>query len=231
MSTTVCFNKRIDKRTEYLILGFIRGIQSLLQNQIIPIPIYEICMNFYPTLPRWITYNTELFDVSPNGLIIKGKNDENCSGYTVYPAFDGKNGDYSKGFNQGIHYFSVRYNNNKNSSNTICFRGIGFLTKDRLISHIDKVTPKFRNAYWDPCSHWDPQQIITVKLNCIEWTITYYSDLKQIYHGDIEKNETYYYAAETCASSDYCNFEIVSTPQQIYKMKTDESTKNEPIRF
>ena len=79
-------SKTEDPRIEYLIFGYIRQIQQLINYQIIPTPIIELCLNYYPILPKWLTYNTDKFIVSNDGLTIKGKHDGefDCRAYTQY---------------------------------------------------------------------------------------------------------------------------------------------------
>ena len=91
-------------RYEYLVYGYTREMESKFRLYMnIDEGIIDIIYQFYPQLLRFDYYNKEKFDVSSDGLIVKGTQIVKCSAYIVYAESP-----KGQGFNRGIHYWSVK---------------------------------------------------------------------------------------------------------------------------
>ena len=112
---------------------------------------------------------------------------------------------FKYGLNKGIHLWSVRaLPISRWSSNAVrhCFASIGVSTeKDtKIINEFkhDGTSTKHWNetgfySFYQGCSKWADNETITVKLNCNDWTVTYFNDKKQIQKDQIEPNQYYYF--------------------------------------
>ena len=64
-------------------------------------------------------------------------------------------------------------------------------------------------SYHRACSRWNQtNEIITIKLNCNDWTVTHYDNKREVKHEDIEPNKAYYFGL-FCHVNYYCrNFSL-----------------------
>ena len=54
------------------------------------------------------------------------------------------------------------------------------------------------NYQFEGNHHWDDQQMITMKLNCNEWNVTWFRDNKQVQKEEITPNQSYYFTLFFC---------------------------------
>ena len=205
------------QRFEYLVYGYTRITEKecdLYMNIETGIP--AIIYAFYPKLLRFDLYDKNRFDVSDDGLSIKGKR-LGCDGYVSY--IESPEG---KGFNAGVHYLSVK---NVRDEHVHCFKNVGVMAKrDRSITNEAKgwgnwtqtaaLTDKTLSFYgtfshYGGKSRWKYGDIVTVKLDCDEWKVTYYHDHKRVQMDQIKPNKSYHFVINCCENPRYSHFEIV----------------------
>ena len=128
-----------------------------------------------------------MFNIWSNFTIIQGLG--SCSSYFIYFG-------NVKGYNKGIHYFSVR------KCNAACYKGIGVT---RVCS---KELIQGKNCdYWDTNGEkiyyhdkWQNKMIMTVKLDCDKRKVTFYQDNVFVDTKDITPKVKYYFAICICAN-------------------------------
>ena len=57
-----------------------------------------------------------------------------------------------------------------------------------------------QHKHYRECSKWRRNQVITIKLNCNEWSATYYEGHKEITKHPTPANKSYYFAMLCCSS-------------------------------
>ena len=205
---------------EYLVYGFTRNVEAqheLFMN--VDHGIYKMIHEFYPKLLRFKDYDIEKFQVTDNGTIIKALSYE-CYSATVYAESFG-----DEGFNKGVQYWSVKNikdtGRKEFTADTMgdgyCFHSIGVRSeKGSLIktgSWWTNEECESQSFFKGHCPKWGLNEIITVKLDCNQWTVTYYNkEGNQLQHDSIEKDLSYYFCIQLCKGMTYTHFEIVETP-------------------
>ena len=184
-------------RFKKLIFGFTRLAEkecSLSMN--VEAGIIEMIYTYYPKIYPFEFYDEEMFYVNDDGTELKGQDDKECRSCSVYAA--SPNG---KGFNSGVHYWSLQNilkqldfddNEDEYAGDHYCVHSIGIRSKkyESDLTNIsgawirDADTKYEYHSYieGDDNGHWYYQQIYTIKLDCNEWTVTYFksnSILKQ----------------------------------------------------
>ena len=136
-------------------------------------------------------------------------------------------GQYSDtGFDKGVHVWSVQFMASTTWSTTAgCFASIGVTTEKN-----DELINKWNHAGWrgGPKEHWvdtgyysyykgngkwKKEDVISVKLDCNNWTVTYYNDKDEIQKDKIEEDKSYYFAILSCGIARYGHFEVVESPR------------------
>eukprot|EP01084_Bolivina_argentea_P313416 542760_1 len=197
-------NKKNFEKYEKLTYGFIRNIQLE-----IPLDICKCILCFCPTLPTFVLFDDDYFEISPNGLIIRGK-EQTCKALLIYISSWTLNG-----YTEGIHYLSIMNHNEYNS----CYHSIGI--KDEINEEWihEEIYNDFHTDYHNTnasylsntASNWNGLTIVTIKLNCNNWTVEYYQNGKYIQQDTIKPNKSYHFAISICGSKDSI-YEIVDNP-------------------
>ena len=201
-----------------LISGYIREKEKewiLYMN--IPDGIGQIIHKLYPLLMfKFGDLKKNLFTLNEDRTILKQnvnkyQDEDDCNGYLVYAdlgQFD------SIGFIEGIHSWSI-----KAISGCVdaCFCSVGVTTmkNDKLInewshdgeSHVDWIEEGC-NSWFEP-HKWPKDVTVTMKLDCNDWTVTYYQDKKQVAKENVEPNKPYFLALLSCGV--YGHFSIVES--------------------
>ena len=222
-------SKTIKKETDngkkdwriFLVNGYIHKIEfeyKLFME--IPIEIFTLIYNFYPKLRIFEIYSSDKFEVFGKGHEIRGKGSpSDCGGYLIYPSCDYLS---NKGYKKGIYYFSMKAHNVLS-----CYHAIG-VKSERNSKWINKSSRKFHNggninSYLQRTGKypWRSGQTMTLKLDLINYKVTYYleSNIKPFQTDNIEPNYEYFMAFQLCQRKEN-HFEIVETPEIIWKKTT-----------
>ena len=144
--------------------------------------------------------------------------------YALCILWIGENNDI--GFNEGIHTWSVKYvaaNNDKYDRRAICYHSIGVTNKKyehlltKCTSHGRKgvwiTGEKAGNSFYDGSGKWEHNTVITVKLDCNDWSVTYYKDGKKMqFEGGFIEEGFYYFVLVCCGASYRGHMEVVENP-------------------
>ena len=210
-----------DTFCELLVSGFTRESEKECRlYMIIDRGIYEIICSFYPRLLRFAYFNDTKFKVSEDGLNVKGHSKNDCMSYTVYAeSNDGK------GFRSGTHFWSIQFLRTTSATEgSTCYHSIGVRTKSDSDDGIDESGDHWKGSengsyYKGHGGHWNPGEVMTVKLNCDDWTVVYYKGIKQVQSDNIVSNESYHFCLQLCAEKNWTDFEIVETPRTVLMLK------------
>ena len=185
--------------------------------------IRELLHSFYPCLFRFDYFDETKFNVSEEGWNIKEKQSfkDDCSSYSVYA--ESMNG---KGFNAGTHCWSIKFlmPENKEREEEVssgCYHSIG-VKADRNEDDIVKTGNHWRHcrhgttgnhkSYYDGYAHWELNEVMTVKLDCDDWTAVYYKGKDQVQRDEIAPNQSYHFCVQLCTALDWTHLQIVGTP-------------------
>ena len=185
--------------------------------------IGKIMYEFYPLLVfRFGDCKQDSLAVTEDGMIVEGADhsDFDCNGRFVYADL----GQYSEaGLNKGVHYWSVKAIFDK--SKTSCFASIGVTTEknDNLINNWSHdgdemhywVKDKGYNSHEHLGGKWMKNQLITLRLDCDEWNVTYYDGTQEVKKEDIEPNQSYHFALMVCCRKVFTQYQVVETPREL----------------
>ena len=219
---------------ELLMSGYIKEMEKELElYMIIPAGIARIMIIFYPALLyKFGDFNKGQFLLNDEKTILKGLQhwEGTCNGHLVYADL----GQYNDiGLNKGVHLWSIECCAAVVSG---CFLSIGVTTEknDKLINEwknpqnsfdlyadslaLDTSIPGHLHwfdqgfySYWKGYGHWNQGEVMTIKLNCDDWNVTYYKDGTQVKYDEIEVNKFYYFALLCCDNDAYTHLKIVET--------------------
>ena len=213
-----------------LISGYIREIEEefeLFTN--IPTELGKIINDLYPVLIfKFGDHNKKIFKLNEDASILEGNdppsyyfsNMADCSGYFLYADL----GQYNdSGLNKGVHSWSIKSLLTSDWFSG-CYASIGVTTEKN-----DKLIEKW-NSFDGNNTHWInegynshiqrtssiPSKVtITIKLDCNNWTVTYYKDLEEFKKARIEPQQSYYFAMLCCGISENTKLQIVETPNDL----------------
>ena len=212
---------------ELLIYGYLRKKEKELTLYMnIPTGIAQIMHKLYPLLLfRFGDFRKGVFEVDDDGLILKGGDPKqaedgiiDCGGHFVYADLGQFN---NSGLNKGVHLWSIKLANMGG-----CFASIGVTTEknDEIINEfchdgggssdywMGEKNEEF-NSWYDGCRKgWTQNEVITVKLDCNNWMVTYYKDEKEIMKDEIECDRSYYFALMCCNKSWWTLFQVAKSP-------------------
>ena len=202
---------------ELLIKGYARENEKRLDLFMnIPDEFVQMIINAYPLLLFRIgEFDKNVFNVTNEGTILKGRN-FSCRPWVVYADL----GRYSDtGFNEGVHLWSVKsLVGNKVSGTAICMLSIGVTTQknEDILKGTEAgggwVTRNGCNSFYKGYGKWKANDTVTVKLDCNNWTVTYYNDSRQFNQETIDANKCYYFAMFCCGWSSFTHLQVVDNP-------------------
>ena len=226
---------RSGTRLELLLSGYIREKENefdLYMN--VPDGIDKIMHELYPLLMfKFGDCNPDGIKLNEDRTILIGNNPKTnqCNGHVVYADL----GEYNDiGLNKGIHFWSIKSIRSKKGYHTFsgCYASIGVTTEknDEIIKHWDWRGPKkHRNKFTDrkhfvhtgygshcqKCYGFSHDVIVTTKLDCNDWSVTYYKDKEQYKKENIPSNQYYYLAMLCCGKSVFTNLQVVETDDEL----------------
>eukprot|EP01084_Bolivina_argentea_P144435 253404_1 len=192
---------------DYLITGYLRN-SEINCNVFMPPDVIKIIYKFYARLLQITLYDHLKFKISRNGTKISGcfqnGGSANHNPRHVYSMLCAQSfkGDIKR---KGIYFWSVQ-NNTINSVGEF-IRNIGVTTdSDITYSKYNDNTRSYGRfaSYYDgnlEKKKWKQSEIMTVKLNYKNWSVTYYNDINQVKYNKIKKRKTYYFALQLSAWS------------------------------
>ena len=200
---------------DLLICGYLRETEDeyeLYMN--IPTGIAKIICDLYPLLIfKFGDCKEDAFKISKDGTILQGNDPRNnkCFGHAIYADL----GKYSEiGLNKGVYLWSIKFLGGEWSyeQTADCYASIGVTSQrnEQLINNAYTgdwtshwLTKDGCNSYYRGMDHWHKNEIITMKLNCNDWTVEYYKDKKLVQSDKIESNQSYFLAVFCCADRRY----------------------------
>ena len=207
-----------------LINGYIREKEKEYKLYMyIPSEIAQIMQDLYPVLIfKFGDFNKDHFVVNDDRTILKG-DCLNCNGYLVYADL----GHYNDiGFNKGVYFWSIE----NLADGATCMLSIGVTTEksDKLVNEwkhnatalliwLDEkacAQQWIKNgfgSFFKGNLNWRKNKVITVKLDCDNWIVTYYRDGKKFKRDDIEPNKSYYFALLCCDQGAYTHLKVVES--------------------
>ena len=229
----VCWSKDKQEYHELLVNGYIRMIEReySLENSIND--AFEIILSYI--LPLILLgfdlFQPRKFKVSDDKLSIIGNHDDKSGTFLIYAICDKETG-----YDKRIHFWSVACikGHHKAFVATAQFGGatIGSTkeSESMLIGIKNERKKLWIHERWlDPhegglfyylngdiaTKYWtSSNNIITVKLDCDNWTITYFHGTQLIQKNDIKANESYFFVLQM-----YCytgtHFRVVPTPNKL----------------
>ena len=227
-------SKYSGKCIEILINGYIRNHEKEYK-LLIPPEIAQIIYKSYPSLLfKFGDFNKDFFIINEEKTILKGIDGDigrvvgsDCNGFMVYADL-GQDILNDIGINTGVYFWSVKCL----LEVARCFASIGVTTEknDKLINHWDHDGMKLddhwfenfkeggRNSFYQGCTEWQKDQIITVRLDCDNWTVKYYKDKENTNFKEdkIEANKSYYFAMMVCNLESLTHYQIVQVPDHFY---------------
>eukprot|EP01084_Bolivina_argentea_P046413 85469_1 len=211
-------------RPELLVSGYIREHEDNLQlYMVVPNGIIQHITKFYPSVIGFGLHHKAHFIVSENGIILRGDNEHTCSGYMIYAETSEQD---KNGYNNGIHTWSILSLSSRSSA---CYQSIGVTTRKPsqiwfetrtshwpsntdMISHNDNKILKTDSYYSGYNEKWEQNEIISVKLNCNNWTVTFYKGIHQLRKDNIRNNRSYFLALSCCAAKNIVHLKSVEFP-------------------
>ena len=220
---------------ELLIAGYVREEEEQLELDM-PVSrgIIQIMYQLYPELLfTFGDFSRDYFMLNDDKTILKGNN-ESCDGRLAYADLKEYN---NIGFNKGIHFWSIAY------PHAMCYASIGVTTEknDKLINEcvgdwedqFDEEHQGQNDNLWVDCPNWiingynsyfevdhrsggySKGDIVTMKLDCNDWIVTYYLNEKKYKENDIEPDKSYFMAVVACGRVNNTEFEVVETPDYL----------------
>ena len=139
-------------------------------------------------------------------------------------------------FNSGVHYWSIKvlpfewvtYTDDYSP----CYRSIGITTiRNHEIINVDSAYFMGNHAshiqdgydhYYDSVgSKWAKNETLTIKLDCQNWTVSYFLETEIVKQQDIVPNQHYFFAMSCCAQRLITHLKVIETPQSILLNKSD----------
>eukprot|EP01084_Bolivina_argentea_P053409 98037_1 len=200
--------------TQSVVFGYIYEVNIDKPRGYIPLEICQMIHGFYHSILGFDIFNDRVFQMNRNYIYGINSNTSGC--YLVYAHHPYKN----KGYNKGVHLWSIKCNKLCHTFHEGCHHDIGIIScRNKNYTIKPLFTRKYENdgvLYKGFENVWKQGNIITVKLDCNNWTVTFYvmNKSSQITFGmkvseqTIERNE-YYFVLHLCVHN---NFECVANP-------------------
>eukprot|EP01084_Bolivina_argentea_P183795 317104_1 len=219
------------ERLKLLISGYMHQQELTFKILVIPNVMIQLVFDFYDKLIKFGKYNTKQFILSDNNTVLTGKG--SCGGFMIYADISMCN----KGYNKGIHAWSVvalstDYTTTKSldanyaTTNAFseCFQSIGITS-----TYDDKCN--YNSGHWRCLNssasdsffqghrgNWKHNEIITVVLNCNNWSVTYYKGIEERHKDHLSPNLSYYFALSCCGNAWWTKVQTVDVPLHIRKL-------------
>ena len=212
-----------DKQQYYesLVNGYIRMIEKEYSSENSINDAFDIVLSYI--LPLFLlgfdVFHPRKFKVSDDRLSIIGKSDDGDGTFLIY-----SNCCKETGYNKGIHFWSVKcIKAHHYASNVVDRREtyIGIKNERKKLwiyetwikAHEGGIfyhlKGELARKYWKL-----PNNIITVKLDCHNWTITYFHGIQVIRKNYIKPMESYYFVLQLHSHTD-THFRVVPTPNSL----------------
>ena len=219
-STPLCDGQKI----KLLIAGFAHEMEVYYKLNI-PSSIIKMIVSYYPvhTIANKFGYfdkgDLESSDEGKSIVSINtfpgGLMTSMCIESNVYPQYFAENG-----YNKGIHYFSIKLKQHRS-----CTHYVGItMEKDTASSHSSKWFhlddddgKNVKKQYLFPSYNWKGNDIVTTKLDCDNWNVTYFVDNVQAKQEKIRENQCYFLILRICVR-DHSKFEIIPTNVNALKL-------------
>ena len=191
---------------ELLMCGYMRKIEKEFR-LFIPFEIALTIGQLFPFFYPFGDHGKHVFQLFADNTVLKGrpKDYTACGGYVVYADLGGYN---DIGLNEGIHTWSVQ-----SCKHNRCYASIG-VTKEKNFglmnnwNHNGKMNEEWNDYFnYEGFEVWGRNQIITVTLNCDNWTVTYYQNGIEFKKDEIKKGFRYFFAMLCCGR--FSHFKVV----------------------
>ena len=205
-------------RLEVLICGYLtQQTKSMKLFMSMPQEIATIVNAFYPLLPfKFGDFKQNAFEVNEDRTRLIG-GDKSCNGYLVYADLQQYN---DTGLSTGTHFWSIRCSNDEQSAKRVgnCYNSIGVTTQKNMhLINTDHerhwIHGEENHSFMTMCFEDNQEIIITIKLDCNNWTVTYhYHYGSKVYIPKIDRiqpHKSYYLAMMCCGESYFTDFEVV----------------------
>eukprot|EP01083_Nonionella_stella_P157579 511735_1 len=192
-----------EERALLLVSGYVRATEVALRLFMsIPNAITQMVYGFYPRLRRIgdDSFNTREFVLSEDRTLING--DGCCSSYLIYAECD-------EGYTTGIHLWSVKALVEPN-----CYRYIGIINQKQqcYISQCNAlINDTIHCLYPRKSELWKADTTMTVKLDCNQWTASFYENDVLSKEETIEEGHAYYFVLKLCASKKFTSLQCVES--------------------
>ena len=205
---------------EFLISGYLRKEEKKLDLYMnIPHGFAIIIVKLYPIiLFRFGDFMKDEFELTNDGTTIKG-NSNNCMGYAIYADLVQFN---DVGINKGIHLWSVKFLAENEEGIAQCYASIGVTTEknEDILNTADGdgtgdyywITSNGCNSFHNACNEWKTNEIITVKLDCDAWSVTYYYGEGEKKTDEIDANKHYHFVMYCCGLDFITHYQVVESP-------------------
>merc|ERR1712228_857811 len=203
-------------RPQKVIWGYIHEKERELNlSTVVPMGVIDTLISFYPWVIGFGMHNPAHFSVSEHGTVLKGINSKSCSGFMVYAHLAEQD---VNGYNAGIHTWCLQSISDRSGA---CYQSIGVTVKRPLPSLCDTKTSHWPNestankedSYYSGYSkQWKKNQIMSVRLNCNDWTATYYKGEELQKVDKLKPDKHYFLAMSCCASKDLVQVKSVEFP-------------------
>lgn len=209
-------------KLDELICGYLRTHRNQLDLWMdIPLEIGQIVHLLFPRARyKFGAFKEDQFEVSDDGDTIEGTGD--CGGYLIFADLGEFN---DTGISKGVHSWSLQ---STISGGSNCYASVGVLCEktDFLINqwssefnwvhgsdhdHHEDWPTHITSSFIDLTDKWLLNDIITIQLDCTNWTVTYFKGSDEIEKHEISEG-AYYFATNRCSSSAYTMLKVVDSP-------------------
>ena len=214
------------KRSELTVCGWIHEVEKALKlNLNIPSEIINMFISYYHiNLLRFDLYDETKYDVSKNGLIIRGKTDINNTNQSCLNCI--KNLVYAEspindGYKEGVHTWSIKCIDGKN-----CWRRLGVVDERNLGLFKNQKGwegDNDREIFHGGWLYWTKGTVLTARLDFNKNEIVFFRDGEMVPFSAESLNKItsndkgYYFVLNICEKMGQ-HFEIVDCPKGIPKV-------------
>lgn len=200
----------------FLVYGFVREQEKVLKLSMhITEVIIELIIELFPLIVMQFGKGYgALFNLSDDGLLIKARNHVDGPYYAKYRILYPDN----EGFDKGIHVWSIKLVPKSWKSKYLPFQDpkrIGITTNKDSWEELDIDLALRPDRNWFEADKvWVAESILTIKLDCTLWKISFYINDKKMNEEKIESNK-YFIGLCIPYNRTYFHYQIVDTPTKI----------------